>query len=196
MTTMNSWNSSKNIQVLFELRERGDMKTTYSLRGLEEKDAPLMLEWMHDETVTHDLQNNFAEKTMDDCLQFIKNSQADRTNFHLAIVDQSDEYMGTVSLKHIAGKTAEFAITIRKKAMGTGCSRFAMQAIIDRAFRELDLAEVYWCVSPANQRALRFYDKNAYRRNVISQLMVTRQVCLRSYSEQQLDEYIWYHVLR
>lgn len=172
------------------------MKTTYSLRGLEEKDAPLMLEWMHDETVTHDLQNNFAEKTIDDCLGFIKDSQDDHANLHLAIVDQSDEYLGTVSLKHISTKTAEFAITIRKKAMGTGCSRFAMQAIIDRAFHELDLAEVYWCVSPANLRALRFYDKNEYERVAVSRLIVTRQECLQSYSEQQLEEYIWYHVLR
>lgn len=179
-----------------EPRGRGYMKTTYSLRGLEEKDVSLMLEWMHDETVTHDLQHNFADKTIDDCLQFIKNSYDDQANLHLAIVDQSDEYMGTVSLKHISAKTAEFAITIRKKAMGTGCSCFAMQAIIDRAFHELNLVEVYWCVSSANQRALRFYDKNEYERVAISGLMVTRQECLQSYSEQQLEEYIWYHVMR
>ena len=172
------------------------MKTTYSLRGLEEKDAPLMLEWMHDETVTHDLQNNFAEKNIDDCLRFIKNSHADQADLHLAIVDQSDEYMGTVSLKHIADRTAEFAITIRKKAMGTGCSRFAMQTIIERALYEMNLAEVYWCVSPANLRAMRFYDKNEYERVGVAQLMVTRQECLQSYSEKQLEEYIWYHVLR
>ena len=54
------------------------MKTTYSLRGLEEKDAPLMLEWMHDETVTHDLQNNFAEKNIDDCLLFPYIHRSDR----------------------------------------------------------------------------------------------------------------------
>lgn len=172
------------------------MKPTYKLRELKEKDAPLMLEWMHDESVTHDLQNNFAEKTIDDCLHFIKDSQYNHANLHLAIVDQSDEYMGTVSLKHISATTAEFAITIRKKAMGTGCSRFAMQAIIDHAFYELNLAEVYWCVSPVNQRALRFYDKNEYERVASSGLLVTRQECLQSYSEQQLEEYIWYHVMR
>ncbi|SFH67231.1 diamine N-acetyltransferase [Selenomonas ruminantium] len=172
------------------------MKTTYSLRELREKDAPMMLEWMHDDTVTHDLQINFAEKTIDDCLSFIKSAHDNPVDLHLAIADQSNEYMGTVSLKHITSTTAEFAITIRKKAMGTGCSRFAMQAIIDRAFRNLNLAEVYWCVSPANLRALRFYDKNEYKRVVIADLLVTRQECLLSYCEQQLEEYIWYHVLR
>ncbi len=172
------------------------MKTTYSLRELRENDAPLMLEWMHDDTVTHDLQNNFAKKTIEDCLRFIKSAHDNPTDLHLAIVDQSDEYMGTVSLKHITSTTAEFAITIRNKAMGTGCSRFAMQAILDRAFRELDLVEVYWCVSPANLRALRFYDKNEYKRVAIAGLMVTRQECLQTYSEQQLEEYIWYRVLR
>ncbi len=172
------------------------MKSTYTLRELKEEDAPLMLEWMHDENVTHDLQNNFAGKTIEDCLCFIANSQDNNVDLHLAIVDQRDEYMGTVSLKNISDKAAEFAITVRKKAMGTGCSRFAMKSIIERAFHDMALNEVYWCVSPANQRALRFYDKNGYERVALSGLMITRQECLKAYSEAQLDEYIWYHVLR
>ena len=34
------------------------------LRKLELKDAPLMLEWMHDETVVEDLHTDFASKTI------------------------------------------------------------------------------------------------------------------------------------
>ena len=35
------------------------------LRFLQEKDAPLMLEWMHDKNVTEKLRANFAAKTLD-----------------------------------------------------------------------------------------------------------------------------------
>ena len=47
------------------------------LRKLEPKDAPLMLEWMHDRSVVAHLGANFAEKTIDDCLRFISASQTD-----------------------------------------------------------------------------------------------------------------------
>ena len=42
------------------------------LRKLEEKDAPLMLEWMHDDSVVHNLATDFSKKTLDDCKKFIK----------------------------------------------------------------------------------------------------------------------------
>ena len=71
------------------------------LRKLELRDAPLMLEWMHDESVVGHLGTNFAVKTIDDCRRFIENSHADEENLHLAIVNDADEYMGTVSLKHL-----------------------------------------------------------------------------------------------
>ena len=41
-----------------------------NLRKLKEKDAPLMLEWMHDSSVTGGLKADFASKTIDDCKVF------------------------------------------------------------------------------------------------------------------------------
>ena len=136
------------------------------LRKLETKDASLMLEWMHDKSVVCHLGANFAEKTLADCLGFIQASQQDKENLHLAVADEDDTYMGTVSLKHIdpiAG-TAEFAITVRACAMGKGFSRFGMDSILQKGIHELGLKEIYWCVSPKNERAVRFYDKNGYSR--------------------------------
>ena len=43
-----------------------------NLRKLEIKDAPLMLEWMHDKSVVEDLRTNFLTKTIEDCENFIK----------------------------------------------------------------------------------------------------------------------------
>ena len=89
------------------------------LRKLQETDAPLMLEWMHDPSVVDCLFTNFAAKTLCDCQRFIACSQSSEEDLNLAIVDDRDEYMGTVSLKHIdrARSTAEFAITVRACAM-------------------------------------------------------------------------------
>ena len=72
--------------------------------------------------------------------------------------------MGTVSLKDIDRKTqsAEFAITVRKGAMGRGYSWYAMEEIIKRAFEKYELENVYWCVSRENHRAVRFYDKHNF----------------------------------
>ena len=97
------------------------------LRNLEYKDAKYMLEWMHDISITSNMKYNFESCTMEDCQEFIKNSIEKKGNVHLAIADDEDEYMGTVSLKHVVNHTAEFAIVIRKKAMGSGYSKFGME---------------------------------------------------------------------
>ena len=68
------------------------------LRKLELKDAPLMLAWMHDESVTEKLRTDFASKTLQDAESFIKYSWEDNDNVNLAIASDEDEYMGTVSL--------------------------------------------------------------------------------------------------
>ena len=131
------------------------------LRELRIEDAPLMLEWMHDENVVGKLRAAFMSKTLDDCIAFINSSLSD-SDIHLAIASDEDEYMGTVSLKNIEDSTAEFAITVRSKAMKKGYSWFGMEAIINKAFNELELESVYWCVSRENERAVRFYDKHNF----------------------------------
>lgn len=131
------------------------------LRELRIEDAPLMLEWMHDERVVGNLRSNFSSKTLDDCYSFIS-SAITETNIHLAIASDEDEYMGTVSLKNIEEGSAEFAITVRYAAMSKGYAWFGMEAIINKAFNELGLESVYWCVSRENNRAVRFYDKHNF----------------------------------
>ena len=42
------------------------------LRKLEMKDAPLMLQWMHDRNVTENLRTDFASKTLQDAENFIR----------------------------------------------------------------------------------------------------------------------------
>ena len=133
------------------------------LRNLALKDATLMLEWMHDESVTSKLGADFSKKTYEDAKEFIERSLVDSENVNLAIATDDDEYMGTVSLKHIEDDTAEFAIAIRSEAMGKGYSWFGMRSILEKAFEEFGLKSVYWCVSTENLRAVRFYDKHCFQ---------------------------------
>lgn len=161
------------------------------LRDLELKDAPLMLEWMHDESVVEKLRGNFREKTMDDCENFIKASWNKEQDIHLAIVNDENEYMGTVSLKSIdrVNNSAEFAITVRKAAMGRGYSWYGMEEIIRLAFEEYGLESVYWCVSRENDRAVRFYDKH----NFHEALDIPASILSRYMGMEDLK---WYSVLK
>lgn len=163
------------------------------LRKLEIKDAQLMLEWMHDKDVVKDLGTDFLSKTLDDCVCFIKHSRESNNNVHMAVADENDVYMGTVSLKAIDRdfRTAEFAITVRKQAMGKGFSSYAMKEIIRIGFEELNLKAIYWCVLKDNKRAVRFYDKNGYSRTST----VNKEIYNR-YSEEQNRNFFWYCAYR
>ena len=157
------------------------------LRELEEKDAPYMLEWMHDDSVTHDLKTDFASKSLTDCQNFIANSMSEADVNYAITEDDNDEYLGTVSLKHIENGNAEFAITIRKQAMGSGVASEAMSEIFRIAFEEKGLRNVYWCVSPNNKRAVRFYDKNGYTRDCSC-----FEFLRGGYTPEEIPQYIWY----
>lgn len=146
-----------------------------------------MLEWMHDKSVVEKLRTDFMSKTIEDCEGFIVSSQDDKGNLHLAIVDENDCYMGTVSLKNIREKSAEFGITVRTAAMGKGYSKAAMEQMLRKGFEELGLEQIYWCVSPENKRAVRFYDKNGYETVEAEQLEE-----IEDYTQEQIKAYQWY----
>ncbi len=110
------------------------------LRVLKNSDASFMLEWMHNSTVVENLNVDFMSKTIEDCEKFISSSFGDDDNLHLAIVNQEDIYQGTVSLKNIHNKMAEFAIVIRKSAMGKDIAKYAMEQILHIGFCEKNFA--------------------------------------------------------
>lgn len=159
------------------------------LRKLENKDASLMLEWMHDKDVIEHMQADFKKNNVEDCRAFISESLTDNCNVHMAIVDGKDEYLGTVSLKHINPEysAAEFAIVVRKCAMGKGVSKEAMETILQMGIQQLRLKKIYWCVNDQNTRALRFYDKNNYQKTLeVPEFIKDR------YRKEQLENLVWY----
>lgn len=134
------------------------------LRKLELKDAPLMLEWMQDPSIACFFRFDAQSMTVSDCEEFILCADNDTNSKHYAIVNEDDEYLGTISLKNIdyQKQEAEYAISTRKKAHGTGVAMAATKEILRIAFEELGLKRVYLNVLAENKRANGFYRKAGF----------------------------------
>lgn len=70
--------------------------------------------------------------------------------------------------------------------------------IIRRGLDTDEINEVYWCVSPKNKRAIRFYDKNGFQRISFDELSIDIMISQSSswYRDEQIAEFYWYHVIR
>jgi len=137
------------------------------LRQLEIKDAPFMIEWMHDPDIQKGFKKDMLGATIDDAVAFIKENRiipepiVNGISIHYAIVDDNDEYLGTTSLKNIDTKngTAEYAITTRKKAQKKGTAYKATVMMLNKAFFVFNLRRVYLSVFSNNIAAIKLYEK-------------------------------------
>ena len=140
--------------------------TNIKLRELRQKDIDGMYEWIHDEKINCNFR--FATKDRTEIETFIKQSGLQReagTDFYYAITDESDEYLGTVSLKNVDAdaKTAEYAIVLRQCAQGKGVACQATDQILSIAFTRLCLKRIYLNVLTENVRACTFYEKYGFQ---------------------------------
>ena len=132
------------------------------LRELELMDAQYMLEWMHDVEIQKCFQKDMMNRTLKDAEEFIldsmKKTGKDR---HWAIINDEGEYIGTASLKDIdmSNKHAEYAIAMRRSAVGNGYGYKATMEILKKAFYEFDLHRVFLTVLENNHRAIKMYEK-------------------------------------
>ena len=110
---------------------------------------------------------------------------------HLAIImDGNGRWAKSKGLPRSAGHMAG-SDNVRNIAMGKGFSEFGMKQIIQIGFNNYQLKQIYWCVSPDNHRAVKFYDKNGYKRIDFNKLHIK---C--TYSEDQIKKFIWYAVTK
>ena len=121
-----------------------------------------MLEWMRDPSIARFFRFDAAAMTEEKCRDFIASSDADLNSRHYAIADESDRYLGTISLKNIADGRAEYAISTRKCAHGSGAAMQATKEILRIAFEKLGLETVYLNVLADNLRANAFYRKAGF----------------------------------
>lgn len=160
------------------------MNVEVRLRKLNMDDANYMLEWMHDSDIVRYMSTDFMKFSLDDCKKFIEESDNSISRFDYAIVFDNNEYLGTVSLKNICNKSAEFAIAVRKKAIGRNISSVAMKKIIDIGFSTMGLKIIYWYVDKKNIRAIKFYDKNGYKK-------MNNEIA-KELNIKPIDKYLWY----
>lgn len=134
------------------------------LRELKDKDADGMLEWMHESDVNQYFRFEADKMTKEKVEEFIRNSMTEYSR-NYAVVDENDSYLGTISLKNINyhDGNAEYAISLRKCARGTGAAKSATFELLGIAFNELGLEKVYLNVLSSNLRAIRFYEKMGFR---------------------------------
>ena len=134
------------------------------LRELKIEDVDNMLEWMRDESVSCGFRDGIAQTTYVQAVEFInaaKTKCADGKSVHFAIADSNDEYLGTVSLKHIdvENSNGEYAIALRSIAQGKGIGTWATKQILKIAFEEFRLNKVYLNVLSHNIKAIRLYER-------------------------------------
>ena len=163
---------------------------TVHLRPLVAKDAPLMYEWMTDPEITRFFRFDASKISLEGCKAFIDNAQSDPNTVHFAIADERDEYLGTISLKDIdhEKKQAEYAVSTRKKAHGSGAALEATRLILAYAFDELKLERVYLNVLAENGRANAFYRKAGFRFDRVEKDAL--QIC------GALKDLNWYELLK
>ncbi|MBR4659237.1 MAG: GNAT family N-acetyltransferase [Clostridia bacterium] len=135
------------------------------LRPLCRKDAPFMLEWMADPEITCFFRFDASSVSLETCEEYIERAAKAENAAHFAIVDANDEYLGTISLKDVDRERgcAEYAISTRKRAHGTGAAMQATKMLLEYAFDTLGLEKVYLNVLADNGRANAFYRKAGFR---------------------------------
>lgn len=148
-----------------------------------------MLEWMHDGEINKNFYANFSEYDESQVLDFIISSFSE-DNRHYACVNEDDEYLGTVSLKNIdyISRNAEYAISFRKCAHGSGAAYFATQEILKIAFEELKLERVYLNVISKNEHANNFYKKCGF----IFEGVFRKHININNH----LEDLRWYSILK
>ena len=112
------------------------------IRKLMPKDVKGILSWMKDPEINRFFRMDAEGATEESVLNFINASQNQENNIHLAVTDDDDNYLGTVSLKNIdkEEQNAEYAISMCKLSHGTGGTDgktfFHVGSIFTRPYQE------------------------------------------------------------
>lgn len=136
------------------------------LRELKEKDSLYMIEWMHDKEIQKCFKKNMLDLNLEDARRFcIEGAIPDKIkqgiSIHYAITDDTDEYLGTISLKNIdlINENAEFSIVVRRKMQGRGVAYEATKQLLRNAFIKYGLNRIYLNVLSDNYNAIRLYNR-------------------------------------
>ena len=138
------------------------------LRAVEREDLPDLARWAQDWEVMH-FRGGYLPWPQEETERWyerVLDAQRNRREFRYAIEDEEGKLVGTVALEDIDWKnrSAELDIGIGEKDhWGKGYGTEAITAILDFAFRGLNLHRVWLTTSDFNRRAVRCYEKCGFR---------------------------------
>ena len=98
-----------------------------TIRKLKIEDGNLMMKWLNDIENMKYMLIGSKHYSIDDCVFFIEKSLIDSSNYHFAVVNNEDKWIGTISLKNIDYelKQAEFSIITDSHVHGKGFAKIA-----------------------------------------------------------------------
>lgn len=136
----------------------------FYLRELERKDLPTINKWRNDPELIDLLGAPFRYINLDVDEKWYEAYMDNRDNaVRCAITeDDQDEILGLVSLVSIdyMNQSAEFHIMIGDaRNQGRGIGTFAVKAMVNHAFNNLNLQRVELTVLEDNERAKHLYEK-------------------------------------
>lgn len=131
------------------------------IRTLKLEDASEMYQTLCDQKVNQYMNIDGKNSSVELCKDYIKKANQSLDCKHFAIVDEEDNWIGTISLKNIDHKVgqAEYAIITSSKVHGKGYAFNATFELLEYAFGVLKLNRVYLNVVADNLRANQFYKK-------------------------------------
>ena len=134
-----------------------------SLRKFCKEDVPNKVEWINDcknnQYLHYDLPLE-EEKTMQ---WFLKNK--DRTDRYDAIVEYDGMAVGLIGLLSIGGGKAEYYVTIGKQSCkGKGIATQASRLLLEYAFGQLGLRDVYLYTEVDNISAQKLFERCGFVR--------------------------------
>ena len=128
------------------------------LRQLDMADARPLLEWLRDKRINRWLDGDMDSLTISDVESFICGSMILRGDEHRAITDDSGDFLGLISLKHLDKERAraELGLGLALSAQGKGNASPAAEEMLELGFERLGLELIYGCVCRENTPALSF----------------------------------------
>jgi RimJ/RimL family protein N-acetyltransferase len=135
------------------------------LRAIEREDIPTFVRWLNDSEIRHYLEvylpmSKAAEEG------WFEAQLKDDSNRIFAIETEEGVHIGNISLGDLDWKNRNAAIGIvigEKEYWGQGYGSDATIALLDFAFKEMNLHRIYLSTYDFNQRAIRCYEKCGFR---------------------------------
>lgn len=140
----------------------------YMLRELERSDLPEVNRWRRDPALIAQLTApyRFINGEVDErWFDAYMNDRAHAIRCAVVEAERPEQILGLVSLTNIdwVHRSAYFGIMIgREENQGRGLGSFAVKAILNHAFRDMNLNRVELTVLADNQRARRLYEKAGF----------------------------------